>query len=216
MKVIAELEEALSLERFNRYLEWAEGDRARAVELYTLNAKISERLYLPLHTLEVALRNRIHAVMTEAHHENWFRDDIIILIEKQRDQIISANEAIEREKKPITAGRIVAALTFSFWTSMFGNDYENLWQTTLHKIGKRPDGKGFRRKEFSSPLTPIRVLRNRIAHHEPIITWDLPKHYNRMVQITEWLSKPAAEWCQIHCSFSDVYPKEGITLYKNG
>lgn len=215
MTAIGELEEALSLERFNRYLEWAGGDRARAVELYTLNAKVSERLYLPLQTLEVALRNRIHAVMTEAYHEKWFQNNDIILIEKQRDQIANAIEDVERQNKPITAGRIVAALTFSFWTSMFSPDYEILWQKELNKIGKRPDGKGFRRKEFSSPLTPIRTLRNRIAHHEPIIAWNLPKHYNNMIEITEWLSKPAADWCRVNCSFLYVYPEERITLCKN-
>lgn len=54
-------EQALSLERFGRYLDWAAGDGMRAIELYTLNTRISESLYTPLQMLEVALRNRIHA-----------------------------------------------------------------------------------------------------------------------------------------------------------
>lgn len=70
------LEQALSLERFGRYLDWAAGDRARAIELYTLNTKISESLYTPLQMLEVALRNRIHAVMTETRHVGWFHDEV--------------------------------------------------------------------------------------------------------------------------------------------
>jgi mono/diheme cytochrome c family protein len=41
------------------------------------------------------------------------------------------------------------------------------------KVG--PPGKGLRRKDFSGPLSPIRTVRNRIAHHEPIITWDSPE-----------------------------------------
>ena len=32
-------------------------------------------------------------------------------------------------------------LTFSFWTAMFGKEYETLWQTTLHRSGHRPDGR---------------------------------------------------------------------------
>ncbi|PZM50167.1 hypothetical protein DOL99_00240, partial [Salmonella enterica subsp. enterica serovar Derby] len=58
------LEMALSLERFGRYMDWAKDDRTRAIELYTLNTLISESLYTPLQMLEVALRNRIHVVMT--------------------------------------------------------------------------------------------------------------------------------------------------------
>jgi len=38
------LEEALSLERFGRYLAWAGGDRARALDLYALNTRLSEAL----------------------------------------------------------------------------------------------------------------------------------------------------------------------------
>ena len=117
-------------------------------------------------------------------------------------------------KEP-TPGRIVAALTFSFWTAMFGKDYETLWQTTLHRIG-RPDGKGLKRKDFSGPLAPIRTLRNRIAHHEPIITWDLPKHHGRIIELTGWLSPSAAEWCAAHSRFLEVYPSGGITLHRDG
>ena len=38
---IRDLEQALSLERFARYLAWADGGRQRAVELYTLNTQLS-------------------------------------------------------------------------------------------------------------------------------------------------------------------------------
>ena len=139
-----DLERALSLERFGRYLDWSAGDRARAIELYTLNTRISESLYTPLQMLEVALRNRIHAVMTEAWHEDWFRDEGFLLGKWQPGQLAKAIEEVREERKEPTPGRIVAALTFSFWTAMFGKDYETLWRTTLHRIGSHPDGEGLR------------------------------------------------------------------------
>ena len=52
---------------------------------------------------------------------------------------------------------------------------EVMWQPTLHRIGAKPNGKGLRRKDVLGPLSPIRTLRSRIAHHEPIITWDSPE-----------------------------------------
>ncbi len=55
----ASLEEALSPERFSRYVTWARGDRTRALGLYALNMRLSESLYTPMQMLEVALRNRI-------------------------------------------------------------------------------------------------------------------------------------------------------------
>jgi Abi-like protein len=207
------LELALSLEGFGRYLAWAGGDRERAIELYTLNTRISESLYTPLQSLEVALRNRIHVVMAEGlGDEAWFHQAGVLLNDRQPDQLTKAVEDLKAVNKMPTPGRIVAALSFGFWTAMFGPHYEGLWRTTLHRIAAKPDGKRLRRKDFSGPLTPIRTIRNRIAHHEPIITWDLPGIHKRMVELTRWLSPAAATWCRENDRFDQVYPAERILL----
>lgn len=212
MKFNDEIEQALSLERFARYREWAGGDADRALELYGLNTQLSEALYTPMQMLEVALRNRIHSIMTEARHDCWFDNDGFLSVDIQRDQLTKAVADIRTENKEPTPGRIVAALTFSFWTSMLSPTYETLWQTTLHRIARREDGKGLRRKDFSRPLNQIRVLRNRIAHHEPILHWNLPKHHAAIIQLTRWLSPAAADWCCLYTRFDTVHPPEGIVL----
>ena len=48
-------EATLSAARFARYLEWAEGDRVRALELHALITRLSEALYTSLLVLEVTL-----------------------------------------------------------------------------------------------------------------------------------------------------------------
>lgn len=207
----ANLEAALSLERFGRYLDWAEGERPRAISLYTLNTRVSESLYVPLQTLEVVLRNRIHSVMATDRGEAWFQGGAL-LGARQPEQLAKAIQDIRDERKDATSGRIVAALTFSFWTGMFGTVYEELWQKSLHRIGTRPGGKKLTRKDFSAPLTPIRILRNRIAHHEPIIIWDLRKHHDKIVEIIGWLSPSAQEWCRTNDRFEEVYPVDRIAL----
>ncbi|MDT7953555.1 MAG: Abi family protein [Acetobacteraceae bacterium] len=208
-----ELEEALSLERFARYLAWAGGDHTRALELYALNTRLSEALYTPLQMLEVALRNRIHSVLTAAWGERWFEDERFEPVANQREQLVAAKADLLREHKEPTPGRVVAALTFSFWTSMLSPAHENLWQMTLHPIARREDGKGLRRKDLSRPLTPIRVLRNRVAHHEPILAWDLPKHHGAILQVTTWLSPAAAAWCRKHSRFDQVFPPQAVQLH---
>ena len=99
----AEFEATLSLERFNRYLEWRSGNHALALELYALNTKLSEALYTPLQILEITLRNRIHIVLTEARHEQWFEDDGFLLLDHQRDQIAEAAEQLASERKDSNA-----------------------------------------------------------------------------------------------------------------
>lgn len=214
MKTPEDIEEAISLERFSCYLQWAKGDHVRALELSSLNTQVSEALYTPLQMLEVALRNRIHSVMRQARHERWFEDPDFLAAPNQRDQLAKAVRDIIEDKKDPVPGRIAAALTFSFWTAMVSPDYENLWQTTLHRIARREDGKGLRRKDLSAPLTPIRVLRNRIAHHEPILHWNLPKHYDAILRVTGWLSAPAASWCVAYSRFTAVHPAQRIDLRK--
>ena len=208
------LEEALSLERFGRYLAWAGGDRTRALNLYALNTRLSEALYTPLQMLEVALRNRVHAVLSGSVQPRWFEAPGFLAVSHQNEQVVEALADLARERKEPTPGRVVAALTFSFWTTMLGTSYENLWQTDLHRIGRRDDGKGLRRKDLSGPLTPIRLLRNRIAHHEPILAWDLPKHHDAMLRITDWLAPAAASWCRSLDRFGEVHPPGQIQLHR--
>jgi hypothetical protein len=206
------IEETLSLDRFGTYLGWAAGDRNAAVRLYTLNAQLSESLYTPLHMLEVALRNRIHQVMQAAHGEGWFDMQEHQLNPVQADMLAKARADLAEKGKAETPGRIVASLTFGFWTAMLGKEYETLWQTTLKDIARREDGKGLRRKDFTKSLGAIRTLRNRLAHHETVLHWDLPKHYGNIMQMTAWLSPVAAEWCRSCARFDELYPAEGITL----
>jgi hypothetical protein len=203
---IEALEQALSLERFARYLAWAADDPTRAIALYTLNTRLSESLYIPLQMLEIALRNRIHAVMSAALHDHWYNDPRCQLDSSQAEQLARARQDLADAGKAIEPGRVVAALTFGYWTAFFNTDYEELWRKQLYRIAQRP-GKPLRRKDFSTALTPIRLLRNRIAHHEPILEWNLPKHYRNMVHLTA-----AAAWCIAHCRFDGIYPAEGIDL----
>ncbi|MFT8783595.1 Abi family protein [Acetobacter syzygii] len=212
MTEAAEMENALSLERFARYVAWASGDRHRALELYTLNTQLSEALYTPLQVLELALRNRIHTIMSAAYGERWFDTAELLQAPHQREQVQGALAELAKDDKEPLSGRVVAALTFSFWTAMVSPIYENLWRSTLSAIAVKPDGKRLSRKHLSRPLTPIRLLRNRIAHHEPILHWDLRKHHAIMLEMTFWLSPPAARWCVRIDRFPGIYPSDGYQL----
>jgi hypothetical protein len=212
VNLVSDLEAALSFERFGRYVKWAEGDKARALELYTLNTTLSEALYTPLHGLELALRNRIHNAMCDAYCENWFEDGIVTL-DNQRKQVAEALSEISKGGVQPTPGKIIAKLSFSFWTTMLSGTYEDLWRATLHKIASKPDGKSFARKDLSRPLGTIRTLRNRIAHHEPIIYWDLRKWYAEIMDLTVGISPAVAQWCQNTQKFLAVFPEGGYALH---
>jgi len=205
------LEQSFSLERFQRYIEWAGGNKEKAFALYALNTTISESFYTPLHILEVALRNSLHNAMTQNFGEIWYENDAIIY-GNLKLKLQKAKADLTAEAREHTSGRIISVLTLGFWTGLMSPEYENLWRSTLYTAFTKEDGTGFARKEITRQLTPIRVLRNRIAHHEPIIYWNLHKHYNSILALTRCISKDAATWSEHHSRFVSIMPPDGIEL----
>jgi hypothetical protein len=192
-----DLEAVLSPARFSTYLGWAGDDRDRAIELYGLNAQLSDR---------------IDQVLSGVSGEAWYDLPAYQANPRQPEMLSRARKDLCEAHKAETPGAVVAALTFGFWTALLGKEYEDLWQQHLHRIARRENGKGLRRKDFTRPLATLRTLRNRIAHHEPILHWDLPKHHAAMLELTGWLSPAAAEWCRAHGRFDALFPAGGIAL----
>src|SRR5690606_38694135 len=155
------------------YLEWSGGNPAAALRLYTLNTQLSEALYIPLQALELALRNRIHGAMKLRFGDGWLLDSSQHLHERQKRKVRRALDELTLNRKAHTSEQVLSTLSFGFWTALLGTDYEDLWRKALHQIVRKPNGKGVSRKSLSGPLTPIRKLRNRIAHHEPILHFNL-------------------------------------------
>jgi hypothetical protein len=212
-------EQVLSAERFAKYKIWAGGDPRQAMELYNLNCSLAESLYPSLQMLEIVLRNRIHTVASRADvgdvSQHWYDRPEFGLGTRQAEQLAKAKQDIIEDGKTIEASRLVAGLTFGYWTAFFGPDYESLWQTHLNKVARRDNGKGLRRKDFAAPLKKLRMLRNRIAHHEPVLAWDLRKHHAAVVELTGWLSPIAADWTRAQSRFHSVYPADGLTLIED-
>jgi Abi-like protein len=208
--------QAISAARFARYESWAQGDIKRAFELYRLNCALAEAFYTPLHILEIILRNRIHDVASTLPIGDpslaWFDRPEFQLRPRQPEQLNKARRELSRHNKKASPNYMIAALTFGYWTTFLGPDYENLWQKGLHKIARNHNSKGLRRKELSEPLFKLRYLRNRIAHHEPIIHWDLDAHHHDLMTLVSYLSPHAALWLQANSRFLVVYPRGGISL----
>lgn len=212
----AALESVLSTERLATYVGWAEGDTTRALELYALNTAMSEALYTPLQMLEVTMRNRFHAALSATHGSAWFDQPGFLQVAHQVEQLEKAKEQLAEEGKQLEPGRIVAALTFGFWTALLNKDYEDLWRTTLrHALdpsARDEKGKGLARKNLTTLATPLRKLRNRVAHHEPILYWSLPKHHANILRFTGWLSPAAEAWTRQHSRFPAVCPADFTSL----
>lgn len=187
------LERILSQDRLAPYLAKHGGDTNKAIEHYKANIKISESFYSGIAILEVGLRNNIDLQLKRKYGtENWFDDAAFIkdVSSFQIDKISDARRTIHREKKAVTSGKMVAELTFGFWTSLFDTKFEKvLWKDLRLAFPKCPK-KERQRKNISSKLNSIRKLRNRVFHHESI-SWNINALDNYKKEILEgidWLN----------------------------
>lgn len=190
------LEHGISKDRLAPYLALAGGEKKQALKFYERNTLLSEALYGPLQALEVVTRNAIHRELTKIHGANWFADGSTlapILAFEQREKLAEAREALAAKKKQMTPGRVVAELNFGFWVSVCSKHYlVNLFIPCLRRAFRQ----GLSRAVIFDRLDRLRILRNRVAHHESIIARDLKEDYRNTVEAISWVCPISSRWVE--------------------
>jgi hypothetical protein len=198
-----ELEKTLSAERLRPYLSLAKGERQRAIKLYERNTSLSQSLYGVLQGLEVTVRNAFHSTLSKSLKDpKWY--DSWQLAAPQLDQLRRAKSSLARESKPLDPGRIVAELSFGFWTGLTGPGYAALWNG--HLVKAFPN-RTLQRVTAHQRLDEIRKLRNRVAHHEPILSRPLQKDFNRILDTVAWICPVTSRWLRSNSDFPIVFVK---------
>jgi hypothetical protein len=200
---LAELEIRLSSDRLQPYRKSVGGDSERAIRLYEQNTLLAESLYGILQGLEIALRNSIHAQLAASFaRPDWW--NAVQLKPEQAMMLRSAEDSLQRVGKPLDPSRIVAELSFGFWTGLTGPRYIDLWRNHLVKIFPR---RPVQRADVQLRLNSIRKLRNRIAHHEPILSRPLQKDVNQIFDTLSWISPVTARWVRSNSSFEERFAR---------
>ena len=191
------LEAWLSPARLVTYLAAAGGDRRLALELYEWNTALSAAVLHDLAHLEVAVRNAYDAAWsarTSARPGHWTgepgryfppvarraRNGVVVDANRTpRDQIASAVRAAGRGAP---AGKVVAELSFGFWRYLSISARErDLWLPYL----RHAFASGTSRKTIDGPMARLHLLRNRVAHHEPLLDADLEARYADVLAVLD-------------------------------
>lgn len=190
---LADLLTALSEPRFQTYLARAGGDPELGMRQYVWNAAVASGLHGPLHILEVTLRNAVHDRLKHVHGASWF-DLPNMLKGPETGMIQDARNYLAERGEPTTPDKVVAELNFRFWVGIFSRKYDRLWVSSLQAIfSPRPI-----RHELHERLDRLRTLRNRIAHHEPILHRHLMADLADIKQIVGSLSPATLDWLNWH------------------
>jgi len=196
------LPNVLSAPRFATYLQATGNGRTHALNLYHWNLQVSAALLIPLHVLEVALRNGIVEAIETVHGGAWpWTEGFIRSLPNPRSPAYSPKRDLLAcaDRQP-TAGKVVAELKFVFWEKMLTSRHQGrLWENNFFTVftdAPRGVASGQRRAEPRADVEEIRRLRNRIAHHEPIFQRSLQDDFDRILRCIRWRNNTAASWVE--------------------
>jgi hypothetical protein len=174
---------------------------------YLLNMALCESLYSPLQFAEIALRNSIHKQLSEhLGTADWYRTTKT-LTPWQHRKIDEAIESLESRAKPVTTGRVVAELTFGFWTGFFNKTQAKnaISQKLVAEVFPNLPRRERTLKAINRRWIQIRDLRNRIFHHERILHWkDLDQQHQELLEAIHWISPELAELAKTLDRYSQI------------
>ncbi|OIX93108.1 hypothetical protein BFS14_19515 [Serratia fonticola] len=174
----------------------------KALNLYMWNAQVSSAFLVPLHVCEVVIRNAIADVLETVYGPRWpwsvgFERSLPIPLHgyKPKDDLVNA-----RRNQP-TTGKVIPELKFVFWQKMLTSRFDNrLWNNHIAIAFPNSVGLGLRsdqlRQKLYDDLEVIRKLRNRIAHHEPVISRNLLSDFTTVKQLISFRCEFTTEWMQ--------------------
>jgi hypothetical protein len=145
----------------------------QTIEQYEQNLILSKHYYIPLSILEVSLRNSINTYFSRKYGAGWLLNNATFLKQDLIHKINEAKYKLKNRNEHITQDKLIAELSFGFWTSLFKSPYskqmrisdlKNIFTNLPHK-----DILFIDRAFLSKKLNHIRSFRNRIFHYEKII-----------------------------------------------
>jgi hypothetical protein len=215
------LSAVFSADRLSTYRLPADTDGV-VLARYLWNTLLGEALYPLLQALEVALRNSMHTAITRAYgRDDWYDRTPTILrpIEQQKVTEVKRSLLAQAPRKGVpgvamlTPGRIVAELTFGFWTGLFSAAYEShvptnplLWPRLVTPIFPYAPRSLRTRRKLAGRLNDLRHLRNRVFHHEPL--WNnrqLLQRHQELLDVLHWINPDLFDTMIVFDRFPTLY-----------
>jgi hypothetical protein len=193
------LERRISPERLAPYRAAADGDLVRAVRLYEQNAELSAAFWMVLCDVEILLRNAVHEQLRAWSDDRysqpaWYLDPGRVFNAQARADIAAARQHLAATGRRETPGRLVAELPFGFWRFLLSARYERtLWLPCLRTAFPGIAGHGLRR-DVHDAVRELHLLRNRIAHHEPVYNRPLGDLHDLALTTAGWVCPVTRRW----------------------
>jgi hypothetical protein len=188
----------LTADRLRSYLGSTDGDASLAFSLYDWNSDISSAMFQVLGDVEIVLRNAVDREMqklnvTLGNQGDWLNELNVGIPRIWREHIARAEDYLISEGKALTHPNIMSQLNFGFWRTFLTRQYKDtLWRPALrfafsHSPSRQPE-------YIFTRVRHLHVLRNRIAHHEPIHRRDIARDFEICIEVLQAISPAIAQW----------------------
>jgi hypothetical protein len=193
--------------RMDPYLKVAP-DLDEALRLYIWNARVAASFLATLGHVEVLVRNALDKALREwtgksgAASVDWL--EIIDVDPRAKTELSKAQSRVRASKSPSPRhDKVIAELNFGFWRYLVARRYlTKLWIPALHVAFPHGDADlRQRQREVELHMGQLNVLRNRVAHHEPIFHQNLGDALTSVQELSAWVCPVTASWILDH---SDV------------
>ncbi|WP_329420228.1 hypothetical protein OG810_14235 [Streptomyces sp. NBC_01693] len=206
------LQQRLAPARLQPYTAAAGSPRA-GIRLYQWNVEVSGALYEALHVIEVVLRNALHEQLSQLQLKrhgggSWLDSPFPELTDRARSDIDQARrraqEEIARKQSPPlrggavqrivpSEGDIVAQLSFGFWRYLLASRYTHtLWLDALRHAF--PELTPQTLAHVEGPVKRLHLLRNRVAHLEPVYSNNIALDMQNMTTLLGYLCPRTQAW----------------------
>ena len=186
-----DLERHFSSARLGRYCAKRNGDKSKAAADYLYNILLAEALFPMLNLVEISFRNAVNTKLNDKYKEpawwNNIRHDTSC--KQIINQVEKAIKDLSKKEENTAPSKVVAELTFGFWSTLFNSRYQKLFWQDLRLAFPHCPKPERQRKTISTQLNKIRKLRNRVFHHEPLLwlTPSLLEQYQAGITLLNWI-----------------------------
>ncbi len=174
-------------------------DDPAALLLYAWNAAVSGAFLAPLHLCEVVIRNAVADALEALYGPRWPWSITFERSLPDPTQGYSPRHDLQKARRAApTTGKVIPELKFVFWQKMFTSRYDTrIWDRHLRRIMLHLDPAkpvADLRMSIYRDLERVRLLRNRIAHHEPIFARALANDYQTILALVTYRCTVTAAW----------------------
>lgn len=175
---------------------------ASVLEKYSWHALTSAAFFASLHICEVAIRNGVDQALSNTYGPGWpWSPTFERSLPNPTGHHFNARKELLRARAqlpPGTSSKVIAELKFAFWCHLFTSRYQlRIWDANISTafpnvpISYSPSQA---RQTIYRELESLRRFRNRIAHHEPILTEPLPDRRTSIHCLLNWRCSDVASW----------------------